>query len=446
MSELSRLDTLAADRAKADFISSISHELRSPLHGVLASAELLKAMTKDTTSLDIINTIETCGSTLLDTMENLLTFAKSNEIALNRQKGYSSKHHSMEQSPGQSLTSLNTDVDLGLVVEEVMNANISGHQFRSSLEVHSSHNIRPDAAFASSNQIEDSVTVICDIDCQRDWTFATQACSWKRIVMNLLGNSLKYTDAGYIHVRLSQEEMADTPNGSHRTLVTLSVEDTGKGISEKYMKHHLFTPFHQEEPLCPGTGLGLSIVHQLVASLGGHIDIQSEVQQGTTVKVTATVESLAEISNTDLTQDVHREALLQLKSRKVGLVGFDIYPDIRETSTGILSTQAKKSLAIKSSLTRAIEKGFGLKAVTATALNSADADIDILMTTESHFRDANPAAGPPRERPLIVLCSNLTLDYRSVSHANGPVIYLSQPYVHSLCFPSRIYICNQPVP
>jgi hypothetical protein len=87
-----------------------------------------------------------------------------------------------------------------------------------------------------------------------------------------------------------------------------------------------------------------------------------------------------------------------------------------------------------------------LKAVTATALNSADADIDILMTTESHFRDANPAAGPPRERPLIVLCSNLTLDYRSVSHANDPVIYLSQPYVHSLCFPSRIYICNQPVP
>jgi signal transduction histidine kinase len=85
-SELSRLDTLAADRAKANFISSISHELRSPLHGVLASAELLKALTKDTTSIDIINTIETCGSTLLDTMENLLIFAKINDITVTQQQ------------------------------------------------------------------------------------------------------------------------------------------------------------------------------------------------------------------------------------------------------------------------------------------------------------------------------------------------------------------------
>ena len=65
LAELSRLDTLAADRAKADFISSISHELRSPLHGVLASAELLRELCVDPTQNHLVHTIEVCGSTLL---------------------------------------------------------------------------------------------------------------------------------------------------------------------------------------------------------------------------------------------------------------------------------------------------------------------------------------------------------------------------------------------
>jgi signal transduction histidine kinase len=163
-SELSRLNTLAADRAKANFISSTSHE---PLHGVLASPELLKALTKDTTSIDIINTIETCGSTLLDTMENLLTFAKINDITVTQQqKKASAKLPSWDRSPPQPLKDLNAEVDLGLLLEEVMNANISGHQFRKSLEVHSFHNVGPIGTTADLTGPEDSVTVICDIDPQ----------------------------------------------------------------------------------------------------------------------------------------------------------------------------------------------------------------------------------------------------------------------------------------
>jgi hypothetical protein len=70
MAELSRIDTANADLAKSQFISSISHELRSPLHGMLASAELLKEAINDSTLVNIIDTIEACGSTLLDTLDN----------------------------------------------------------------------------------------------------------------------------------------------------------------------------------------------------------------------------------------------------------------------------------------------------------------------------------------------------------------------------------------
>jgi signal transduction histidine kinase len=426
-SELSRLDTLAADRAKAKFISSISHELRSPLHGVLASAELLKSLSKETTSIDIINTIQTCGSTLLDTMENLLTFTKINEITVTQQQKFSANLPSWEHTEPQPLKGLIVDVDLGLLLEEVMNANISGHQFRKALDTDSSNNIRHIGVAGGLINAEDSVTVICDIDPELNWMFATQPGVWKRIVMNLLGNSLKYTAAGFIHVRLSQEEQMVASDESRKSLVCLTVEDSGKGITEEYMKYHLFTPFRQEDPLCPGTGLGLSIVHQLVASVNGTIDIQSEVGYGTKVVVKVILDAAPETKIHDCTREPYNKELHQLNARRVGLVMPDVYPNIEETPTGILSKQAKRDLIVNSSLVRAMEKRFGLETITLAALDSGLEAVDIIMTSESHFRSCQSAVSRQRTQPLIILCSKLSLDYRSVSHVNGPVLYLSQP-------------------
>jgi signal transduction histidine kinase len=78
MAEVARLDVVGADRAKSDFISSISHELRSPLHGILASVELLHDTTVDLFQYGMIDTIERCGRTLLDTIQHVLDFAKIN--------------------------------------------------------------------------------------------------------------------------------------------------------------------------------------------------------------------------------------------------------------------------------------------------------------------------------------------------------------------------------
>jgi signal transduction histidine kinase len=67
MAELARIDAVDADQAKTRFISSISHELRSPLHGILAGAELLQESGKDAFQKSMFNTINMCGRTLLDT-------------------------------------------------------------------------------------------------------------------------------------------------------------------------------------------------------------------------------------------------------------------------------------------------------------------------------------------------------------------------------------------
>ncbi|KAG9571878.1 hypothetical protein KCV04_g24913, partial [Aureobasidium melanogenum] len=81
MSEIARIDVKMADRAKATFISSISHELRTPLHGIMGSSECLQGTPLDTFQSSLINTIETCGKTLLDTFDNLLSYAKINNLS-----------------------------------------------------------------------------------------------------------------------------------------------------------------------------------------------------------------------------------------------------------------------------------------------------------------------------------------------------------------------------
>jgi hypothetical protein len=76
LAEVSRLDALAATQMKVNFISSISHELRSPLHGVLASVEFLQDSKLDTMQTDMVNTIDACGKTLLDIINHgKLTFS-----------------------------------------------------------------------------------------------------------------------------------------------------------------------------------------------------------------------------------------------------------------------------------------------------------------------------------------------------------------------------------
>lgn len=80
MAELARLEVIAADQAKATFISSVSHELRSPLHGVLAGVEFLQESDLDAYQEEMTATISMAGKTLLDTINNILDFTKINSF------------------------------------------------------------------------------------------------------------------------------------------------------------------------------------------------------------------------------------------------------------------------------------------------------------------------------------------------------------------------------
>lgn len=116
---------------------------------------------------------------------------------------------------------------------------------------------------------------------QRNWCVRTQPGAWRRIIMNLVGNAMKYTSDCSVRVRL--EASADSP--SSILPISLHIDDTGKGMPKQYMDTNLFTLFSQEDDLASGTGLGLSTVKQITDALGGTIDVSSSQGVGTETHV-----------------------------------------------------------------------------------------------------------------------------------------------------------------
>lgn len=103
-----------------------------------------------------------------------------------------------------------------------------------------------------------AVEVILDIE-QENWVFMTQPGALRRVVMNVFGNAIKYTHKGSIIVRLESEGLEhEQLNGQeHGRMVTITISDTGQGISSEYLRSRLYTPFAQvSRSFCFPTTLG----------------------------------------------------------------------------------------------------------------------------------------------------------------------------------------------
>lgn len=237
MSEVTRLNTLSADHAKGDFISNVSHELRSPLHGVLASVEFLADTALDGFQRNLVETVDICGRTLLDTIEHVLDFSKIKKFG---------------QDSMQSMGVL-ADLDVSAVIEEVLEGVFAGFEFNglSSLGLadktksHSQGSLSDHGALAN-----DSPTIILDMGFRKQWKFPTVPGTWRRLTMNIFGNALKYTKSGYIKVKLEARGIPSVEAGKktqvvEKTLIILTVSDSGQGMSSEFMKTKLFMPFSQ---------------------------------------------------------------------------------------------------------------------------------------------------------------------------------------------------------
>ncbi|GAB7344696.1 hypothetical protein MBLNU457_3172t1 [Dothideomycetes sp. NU457] len=271
LAELSRLDVVASDNAKATFIASVSHELRSPLHGILAGAEFLQETQLTLEQQEMARTVTLAGNTLLDTINHILDFAKINSFTDKQRKARVNNDVSRNaafKSADMGEVGVTGSVDLAVLTESVADTVVKAYQFQS-------------LSKQGSNATQDPVHFLLDIDVRPSWRLNLSPGSWTRLITNLVGNSFKYTKRGHIKLRLT----ATDEDEKKRSTLSLIVEDTGQGISPTYLQQYLYTPFMQENSHASGTGLGLSIVKQIADDMGGHIDIESEVGRGTRIKV-----------------------------------------------------------------------------------------------------------------------------------------------------------------
>ncbi|OAL32591.1 hypothetical protein AYO20_07901 [Fonsecaea nubica] len=297
MGECSRLDTMIADKQKSDFVGTISHEMRSPLHGLLASVEFLAETDLSGFQRSLISTIDSCGRTLLDTINHVLDFSKINSFqkhwqASNKKHSHGSRRHNFLGPENSSKTishgapallQLLGVIDVSAVLEEVVDGLVLGYTYTSGLDLTEMPREAPGRGkrVRSENHCVDPVKITLDVQ-KADWTFLTQPGAVRRIIMNLTGNAIKYTSQGTIKIRLQLQTSSDENSND---VMVLTVTDTGKGISQEFLSTKLFVPFAQENALAPGTGLGLSIVRSIILMLGGSIDVKSKLNEGTTVEV-----------------------------------------------------------------------------------------------------------------------------------------------------------------
>ncbi|KAL4756838.1 hybrid sensor histidine kinase/response regulator [Aspergillus foveolatus] len=407
ISEIARLDWSLKEKSKFGLISSVSHEIRSPLHGMLANAELLSSSPLQPEQQQTVKALEMCGITLLDTLNHLLDFAKINNLV------------SINQT-ASSVTSLLTTFDLDVLIEEVVNSVFSGMCHAAIALTPPESPSNPDTAYRQG------VTVVLRFENQDRWKVTSMTGAWRRIVMNILGNALKYTDSGFVEISVS---LLDPPveTDPDSAIAHLRFTDTGCGMSQEFLKNKLFSPFAQEDALAEGAGLGLSIVKQLVSFFKGSIDVKSEIGVGTQVDIYIPVQ----LAHDDIaTGAFGLESDMGSRETTFSLIGLDAYPELSEEPTGTLSSEAKRRICLQSFFTNLLSGKPNWKISSAATLAKADGEIAIISEAalkQLYVDESLRCRVEKNQTKFVCLCDGLP-----ALSANGPggaqVIRLYQPY------------------
>jgi signal transduction histidine kinase len=181
---------LAAEVSKGKFTSSISHELRSPLHGTLASSELLLETDLDNFQRGLLGTMHSCSRTLLDTINHILAFRELNPAS---DAGQSAAR---KETRGTAALGMVEYVDLVELIEDAVEAAYAGQGFEP-----------PGGECKEPTDKNRAVSVIIDFDPElTDSKFSVFPEALRRLVLNLCVNAFKYTSRGWVAVRLEVKE------------------------------------------------------------------------------------------------------------------------------------------------------------------------------------------------------------------------------------------------
>jgi len=239
----------AANLAKSEFLANMSHEIRTPINGIIGLVELALQTRLSTEQREYLNLTKVSAGALLTVINDILDFSKIEAGSLEVEH----IPFSLRETLGDTLKTLASEA------------------FRKGIEL----------TWAADGEVPDKLI--------------GDPCRLRQIVINLVGNAIKFTDQGEVVLQvrgLGRDRNGDIDAG--HTLCEFTVSDSGIGIAPDKLDS-IFAPFLQADTstsrLYGGTGLGLTIAARLVELMGGHLGVQSRPGAGSVFRFALPLEA-----------------------------------------------------------------------------------------------------------------------------------------------------------